>query len=226
MKILAIPITKNIIPYDNTASLPCRIIELFVFMGNVYYIYDAAGIAGMIYDRRYYYYDKNVLGDVMAIRDHSGNVVATYKYDAWGNIMDQSGSMANVNPFRYRGYYYDVETGFYYLQTRYYDPEIMRFINADNYELVGTLARTPGQLNMYAYCNNNPVMFTDKTGKGVVTSLLIASILIGIGVGASVGGYVAYTNNENILAGTLIGELLVAFVVQLHILQFLGKFLC
>ena len=78
----------------------------------------------MIYDRRYYYYDKNVLGDVMAIRDDNGNVVATYKYDAWGNITEQSGSMANVNPFRYRGYYYDVETGFYYLQTRYYDPEI------------------------------------------------------------------------------------------------------
>ena len=165
-----------------------------------YYIYDATGIAGMVYDGRYYYFDKNVLGDVMAIRDHSGNVVATYKYDAWGNIMDQSGSMANVNPFRYRGYYYDVETGFYYLQTRYYDPEIMRFINADDYELVASLSAVPGQLNMYAYCNNNPVMFTDPTGEIAWLSLAIGAV-----IGAAFGGISAYISGGNIWAGIIIG---------------------
>ncbi len=72
--------------------------------------------------------------------------------------------MAEVNPFRYRGYYYDTETGFYYLQTRYYDPEIRRFINADNYELIPTLAGTIGQLNVFAYANNDPIMYTDETG--------------------------------------------------------------
>ena len=71
--------------------------------------------------------------------------VATYTYDAWGNILTKTGSMADINPFRYRGYYYDTETGFYYLQTRYYDPTIRMFINADNYELLPTLSQTIGQ---------------------------------------------------------------------------------
>ena len=79
-------------------------------------------------------------------------------------ICETRALIGNINPFRYRGYYYDVETGFYYLQTRYYDPTICRFINADNYELVAELSCVPGELNMYAYCNNNPIMCTDPTG--------------------------------------------------------------
>ena len=93
-----------------------------------------------------------------------------------------SSFIGNINPFRYRGYYYDTETGFYYLQTRYYDPEIMRFINADNYELVSQLAGSK-ELNMYAYCNNNPVMYTDETGEGILTALLIGFV-VGAGVSA------------------------------------------
>ena len=127
----------------------------------------------------------------MAIRNRSGAVVAKYEYDAWGNVTvtDAEGKeetsaefIGNKNPIRYRGYYYDAETGFYYLQTRYYDPEICRFINADDYELIATLAEIPGQLNLYAYCNNNPVMLTDETGT-ILLSLLI-SALIGAGVSA------------------------------------------
>ena len=93
-------------------------------------------------------------------------VIATYNYDAWGNIIPQSGTMATANPFRYRGYYYDTETGFYYLQTRYYDPTTRLFINADNYDLIGTLSLN-GELNLYTYCVNNPVMFTDETGEDI-----------------------------------------------------------
>lgn len=108
--------------------------------------------------------------------------------------------IASANPFRYRGYYYDTETGFYYLQTRYYDPEIGRFINADDYELVGTLSSVPGQLNMYAYCNNNPVMYTDESG-----NFLFFKAIIGFVAGAFFGGISAYLAGENILAGALIG---------------------
>ena len=146
----------------------------------IVYIYDASGIAGMIYKEQYYFYEKNTLGDIVGIYNESGNKVGEYVYDAWGNILYKSGSMADINPFRYRGYYYDTETGFYYLQTRYYDPTICRFINADNYELVSQLASSK-ELNMYAYCNNNPIMLTDETGEG----LIIALILIG---GAIAGG--------------------------------------
>ena len=92
-----------------------------------------------------------------------------------------SSFIGNINPFRYRGYYYDTETGFYYLQTRYYDPSICRFINADNYELVSQLAGSK-ELNMYAYCRNNPIMHIDPTGEGWILALVV------IGVGALVGG--------------------------------------
>ena len=149
----------------------------------IWYIYGVTGIEGLIYEEQLYYLDKNTLGDIVAIRDKDGNTVATYAYDAWGNITYQYGNMASVNPFRYRGYYYDTETGFYYLQTRYYDPTICRFINADNYELIAELSETVGQLNLYAYCNNNPIMYTDETGEGFFGALLIG-FLVGAGVSA------------------------------------------
>ena len=141
-----------------------------------------------------------MLGDIIAIRDESGDIVARYVYDAWGNhtvhneyggIDYSSTSIGHINPFRYRGYYYDVETGFYYLQTRYYDPTICRFINADNYELVAELSQTVGQLNLYAYANNNPVMLTDETGEGILLAL------IGILASGAINGVVALmTKNE------------------------------
>ena len=161
-----------------------------------YYFYDQTGIAGMIYNDSYYYFDKNTLGDVIAIRDAYGDVIAKYKYDAWGNVLQETNlynsGMASKNPFRYRGYYYDTETGFYYLQTRYYDPEIGRFINADDYELVGTLASVPGQLNMYAYCNNNPVMYTDESGEAFFASLL--AVFIGGLISGAITGAFAIAN--------------------------------
>ena len=113
----------------------------------------------------------NVRGDVQAIYNASGNLVAEYTYDAWGNvteIRDSSGAeitdqsnIGHLNRIRYRGYYYDVETGWYYLKSRYYDVEIGRFLNADGYVSTGT-----GLLghNMFAYCDNNPVNFADPTG--------------------------------------------------------------
>ena len=79
-------------------------------------------------ERNTIYYVKNLQGDVMRIVDTSGTVVANYTYDVWGKVTASS-SIGQTNPIRYRGYYYDTETGFYYLQSRYYDPTIKRFIN-------------------------------------------------------------------------------------------------
>ena len=89
--------------------------------------------------------------------------------------------MADKVKFRYRGYYYDDETGFYYLQSRFYDPSLCRFISADQYELVGMLSQTLGQINLYAYCNNNPIMYTDETGHIPEWILGIGRIITGIG---------------------------------------------
>ena len=101
-------------------------------------------------------------GDVVKLVTSSGSAVATYEYDAWGSILSKSGTMADKNPLRYRGYYYDTETGFYYLQSRYYDPANRRFINADTY--VSTDASEAIASNMFAYCYNNPVVYTDADG--------------------------------------------------------------
>ena len=113
-------------------------------------------------------FEKNMQGDVVAILNSSLTRVVEYSYDAWGNIISTTGTLASTlgtaNPIRYRSYYYDTETGWYYLQSRYYNPEWGRFINADNYvnangDLIG--------FNMFAYCSNNPVMFVDPCGECV-----------------------------------------------------------
>lgn len=108
-----------------------------------------------------YYYILNLQGDVVGLTDSTGNFVAQYTYDAWGNVLTATSTMAEINPLRYRGYYYDTETGFYYLQSRYYDPANHRFINADAYASTGQ-----GILgtNMFIYCRNNPANKTDTSG--------------------------------------------------------------
>ncbi len=147
----------------------------------IQYLYNASGIAGMRCNDSYYYFEKNIFGDVIRAYNASGIAVAEFRYDSYGNIVSASGSMADKVKIRYRGYYWDEETGFYYLQSRYYDPSLCRFISADQYELLGTLSRTPGQLNLYAYCNNNPIMYTDETGHIPEWILGIGRIITGIG---------------------------------------------
>ena len=113
-----------------------------------------------------YYYVTNLQGDVVKLVKANGEVKATYEYDAWGNILnaDSLTNLGNINPLRYRGYYYDAESGFYYLKSRYYDPKICRFINAD-----GLASTGQGFLgcNMFAYCGNCPSRYSDHSGKYV-----------------------------------------------------------
>ena len=103
--------------------------------------------------------------------DISGNIVVKYTYDAWGNhkVLNASGVentsvyfIGNINPIRYRGYYYDVETGLYYLQSRYYDPQTGRFINIDDISYLDP--ENINGLNLFAYCSDNPVMRVDPNG--------------------------------------------------------------
>ena len=98
----------------------------------------------------------------MYLVDGNGNQVAAYTYDPYGKVLSSSGAMAEINPLRYRGYYQDDETGFYYLQSRYYDPAICRFINADSYASTG---QSYLGYNTFAYCGNNPVNRTDADGE-------------------------------------------------------------
>ena len=117
-----------------------------------------------------YYYMYNAQGDVMGIIDDYGNCVNRYIYDPWGKVVSildiglnpaENGSLAHINPIRYRGYFYDAETGFYYLNSRYYDPVVSRFISPD---VQINADQGPLGVNLYVYCINNPVNYVDKSG--------------------------------------------------------------
>ena len=116
-----------------------------------------------------YLYLKNIQGDVEEIVDKNGNSVVKYAYNEWGKLLSVTGSMAaavgRINPIRYRGYYYDGETGYYYLQSRYYNPDICRFINADEPDTVSAVIDKEANANLFAYCKNSPVNLNDSSGK-------------------------------------------------------------
>ena len=170
------------------------------------FFYDASGLPyAMKYNGTVYYYVTNLQGDVMHIVNASGTVVASYDYDPYGKVISAVGSLANINPLRYRGYVYDQETGFYYLNSRYYDPAVGRFINPDS------LLNQESALgnNMFAYCLNNPMNMTDTEGN---LPFLAVTALIGAVVGAVAGGVVAAKSGGNVWAGIGIGAVAGALV--------------
>ena len=148
----------------------------------LYYSYDEKGSPiGINRDGEQFYYTYNGQGDIIGILNSSLNQVVSYTYDTWGKMIsakDQNGTeltnpltLGLRNPFRFRGYYYDMETQLYYLQTRYYSPEIGRFLNADGlfesgHELLGN--------NLYAYCANNPVNYEDPDGEEILIGAIFA----------------------------------------------------
>ena len=144
----------------------------------IYYLYDETKLIGLKYNDDIYYYTTNLQGDIIGILDSNYNQVVTYEYDSWGKIISIKDENENeitdetnigiINPFRYRGYYYDTETGLYYLNNRYYNPEWGRFINADG--IIGANQDIIGY-NLYAYVSNNPINNSDFTGKFIVKSL-------------------------------------------------------
>ncbi len=130
------------------------------------YQYDLAGVPlGFTFNDTQYFYITNQMNDVIGITNSNGEVVANYEYDEWGNeILDDSSEIAEINPLRYRGYYQDTETGYYYLQSRYYNAEICRFINADIPQIAQKGKDDINGLNLFAYCNNNPINSIDYAG--------------------------------------------------------------
>ena len=151
------------------------------------FLYDETGmIYSMVYDGDQYYFVKNLQGDVVQIVSIWGTVVVEYEYDAWGNVISISGMYKDTlgidNPIRYRSYYYDFETGFYYLNSRYYDPAIGRFINADDVTLIDSGDYLG--FNLFAYCGNNPVMGYDPTGEWSWGKFFSGANLLAVGIGA------------------------------------------
>lgn len=140
----------------------------------LYFQYDSNGTPlGFVWNGTQYLYLTNQTGDVISITDAQGNEIVQYDYDPWGKcnflqpmIADEkfANDIANINPIRYRGYYLDSETGYYYLQSRYYDPDICRFINADVYNIPQNSKEDFAGINLFAYCNNEPINSLDING--------------------------------------------------------------
>ena len=148
----------------------------------MWYIYDSgANLLAVNIDGKYYTYVRNIQNDIIALVDASGKAVVNYAYDSWGKLLSIAGSLKDTvgvqNPFRYRGYYYDNETGMYYLKNRYYDPELRRFISADMVTTATASMETLHNRNLYAYCGENPLMRKDCTGD--IWGAAIAAFCVG-----------------------------------------------
>ena len=142
------------------------------------FLYDENGILyGLIKDSsRKYFYIRDFMSNILGLVDDSGNIVVKYKYDAYGNrisITDTSGcDLGNINPFRYKGYYYDDDVEMYYCKSRFYVPLWHRWLNSDSINYLEPKNIT--SLNLFTYCNNNPVMYVDPTGRFTILGLLIS----------------------------------------------------
>ena len=156
------------------------------------------------------YFVLNLQGDVIAIIDSDGAVAVEYEYDAWGKEISHStagttgSKLYEYNALKYRGYYYDAETGFYYASSRYYDSEIGRFISADTIDLVLASQTALTDKNLYAYCDNNPVMRIDMEGQCWATVGIVAA---GGVVGALLGAFSAAASGGSVVEGAIEGAL-------------------
>jgi len=191
-------------------TLGTRILRMTIGTSTMVFRYLGGEPIGFSYGGSEYFYAKDGQGDVSAVYDSTGALVASYVYDAWGNqkvltgagAADPagSGSVGRLNPFRYRSCFFDEETGLYYLNARYYDPAAGRFLSADATSVLDDTSMQVNGLNLYAYCGGNPVMRTDPMGRlpwwanlligiAIVAVLVAATVatagLAGVGAGAA-----------------------------------------
>ena len=178
-------------------------------------MYDHTGVFAVKHNNATYFYRKDAQANVVALLDNNGSVVVKYKYDAWGNckVLNADGSeitdsnhIGILNPFKYRSYYYDIGIGLYFLKTRYYDPEIGRFMTIDDISYLDP--ESINGLNLYAYCGNNPVMNIDPTGRSFLVSLLVFATVSLLTWGASM------IFDEHLVSGVGLGVTGVSAVVS------------
>ena len=186
----------------------------------LHFFYDAQNRPAVVaYNGVPYAYVKNLQGDVIAILDAAGNVVVSYAYDAWGAPIGKSGAPAEtfgtLNPFRYRGYVFDEETGLYYLRSRYYNPWWGRFVNAD--AEIAVEAKL-WDAKLFLYCANNPVRYTDDGGNSfwdvladcgkalLVAAVVVAVVAVVIAATGGGGGFALAAAGGEIISGAAVAD--------------------
>ena len=166
------------------------------FTNNIY-LYGKSGPITIVVDGVDYNLQTNMLGDIVAILDGNNNILAKYVYDAFGNhkIFDGNGlditennssHIGHINPFRYRGYYYDEETCLYCCESRYYNPKIRRWLTPDQLWYID-INKIDG-INPFIYCLNNPIKYTDPSGKFLILGFVLSLASVGIAVAAGAIG--------------------------------------
>ena len=161
-------------------------------VNNIHYLYDDTGIAGMSLNTSIYYFQRNIQGDVVAVWDKEGTKIVTFKYDAFGKCTVSGDTvLAQWCRIRYRGYYFDAETGLYWVQTRYYNPDWCRWISPDSISYLDP--ESPHGINLYLYCGNDPINYVDPSGCFPILTAILCGIAL-VGMGLTIGG-VASDNN-------------------------------
>jgi len=143
------------------------------------FLYDGDEIAGFSAGGSNYYYAKDSFGVISYVYNEDGSLYASYKYDAWGSLITSASTLpasGDINPIRYKSYYYDADTGFYYLQSRYYDPFVGRFLNADDAAYLGISGTVLGW-NMFAYCENSVLNYSDEQGCLIDSTFIVIMLL-------------------------------------------------
>ncbi len=244
--------TEYVIEGDRVISMKLHDVDIGNAIAPTYtmnFTYDMHGtLVSVGTQDRQYFYIRDITGNILGLVDRNGNFVVRYEYDAWGNILNENVINSDIiiavhNPFKYKGYFYDEETGWYYLKSRYYDPSIGRFISPDDPSYLEP--QSLNGLNLYAYCYNNPVMFADHNGnfaKKVFwtislgeTALGIAFcfipgvrsagvVLIGVGVGSIINAYITESNGGTFTAGWVGGQVSGALSAIPYVGNIIGAF--
>ncbi len=176
-------------------------------------MYDEKGVCGIVYNTCLYVLERDFDGSIAKILS-DGRPICEYHYDAWGNcsvdintdLLDESLTenerfVINNNPFRWKGYYYDVETELYYCNYRYYSPLLCSWISPDSLDYLDP--SSIDGLNLYCYCYNNPVMYVDPSGHSAILIGLIIGAIVGAGVGFGTAAYIDYKDDGQVFNGSV-----------------------